>query len=280
MSTHPLAPLDTRPLFRPLLAELLALLRGLDAAAWERPTVASAWRVRDVAAHLLDGDLRKLAAYRDDHAPPPDAPIASDRDLARHVNALNASGVAWARRLSPRLVVDLLAVTGGWAATLLESLDPDAPARWPVSWAGETASANWMDTGREYTERWHHQMQIRDAVGAPLLLASRWLLPLLDLSVRALPAAYAPLDATPGTAVTLEVSGETSGAWTVVREEARWAVRGGRPARPDAVVRASADDAWRLFYNALPPDELARRLRVEGRGELARPLLGARSIVR
>ena len=279
MSTHPLAPVDTRPLFRPLLAELLALLRGLDAAAWERPTVAGPWRVRDVAAHLLDGDLRKLAAYRDDHVLPSDAPIASDRDLARFVNALNAGGVAWARRLSPRLVTDLLAITGGWAATLLESLDPDAPARWPVSWAGEAASANWMDTGREYTERWHHQMQIRDAVGAPLLLASRWLRPLLELSVRALPVAYAPLDAPPGTTVTLEVMGETREAWTVVREDGRWAVRGGRPARPDAVVHASGDDAWRLFYNALPPDELARRLRVEGREGLVRPLLGARSIV-
>jgi len=274
-----LLPLDVRPLFRPLLAELLDVLRGLDAAAWERPTVAGAWRVRDVAAHLLDGDLRKLAAYRDDHLPPLDAPIASDRDLARLVNGLNASGVAWARRLSPRLLVDLLAITGGWVAALFDALPPDEPARWPVSWAGEATSANWMDTGREYGERWHHQMQIRDAVGAPLLLAPRWLTPLLELSVRALPVAYASVDAGPGTAVTLDVTGETTGAWTVVREGDAWTVRGGRLAAPDAVVHASADDAWRLFHNALPADALARRVRVEGDAALAAPLLGARSVV-
>jgi hypothetical protein len=42
-----------------------------------------------------------------------------------------------------------------------------------------------METGREYTERWHHQMQIREAVGAPGLLERRWYQPVLDLSVRA-----------------------------------------------------------------------------------------------
>jgi len=50
------APLDTAPLFPDLHAELLALLRALELEDWERPAVAGAWRVRDVAAHLLDGE--------------------------------------------------------------------------------------------------------------------------------------------------------------------------------------------------------------------------------
>ena len=198
-----LTPVYTAPLLRPLLSELLELLRGLTAEQWEAPTVAGAWRVRDVAAHLLDGELRKLAAYRDGHLLPLEAPIRTDRDLARFVNALNADGVAWARRLSPRLLVDLLATTGEWAADLLEALPPHDVAIWPVSWAGEAVSENWMDVGREYTERWHHQMQIRDAVAAPpMLLEARWYRPLLELSVRALPKSYAGVTAAPGAAVT------------------------------------------------------------------------------
>jgi hypothetical protein len=63
----PLPPLETAPLFPDLHGELLSLLRALESGDWERPTVAGAWRVRDVAAHLLDGDLRKLAAHRDGH---------------------------------------------------------------------------------------------------------------------------------------------------------------------------------------------------------------------
>jgi uncharacterized protein (TIGR03083 family) len=265
--------------FRPLLAELVALLRRLEPADWERPTVAPRWRVRDVAAHLLDGDVRKLAVCRDDHALPMDAPIDSGRDLARFINGLNASGVAYARRLSPRILTDLLEVTGGWVADFVERLPPHDAARFAVSWAGEAVSENWMDIGREYTERWHHQAQIRDAIGAPRLLEPRWMEPLLDISVRALPGAYTPTDAPAGTTVTLEVEGETRGQWTVERWPPGWRVLRGRPDSPATVVHVRADDAWRLFFNALPADAIASRVRIEGNAALARPLLDARSVI-
>jgi uncharacterized protein (TIGR03083 family) len=270
-------PLDTLPLLRPLLAELLALLRGLGPEQWSASTVAGAWRVRDVAAHLLDGDLRKLAVYRDGHAIVPERPIVSDADLGRVVNTLNASGVAWAARVSPRIVTDLLEVAGAWVIEVLESIPPNAPSIFPVSWAGEGRSEQWMDTAREYTERWHHQAQIRDAVGAPLLLAPRWMRPLLDASARALPYAYAGVEAADGTAVTLEVDGETAGRWTIVREGGRWTLRYGGPDAPAALVRASTDTAWRLLYNALP--DPAAHVACEGSAALAAPLLRARSVI-
>ena len=143
-----LAPIDTAPLFRPLQAELLAVLGTLTPDDWLRPTVAGSWRVRDVAAHLLDGMLRKVAVHRDGHFAPLDAPIRSPQDLTRVVNALNAGGVAFAARLSPRQIVDLVVVAGDWAIALIESLPPHAPAVFAVSWAGEATSENWMDTGR------------------------------------------------------------------------------------------------------------------------------------
>ena len=111
-------------------------------------------------------------------------------DILAFIHALNATGVQYAERLSPRVIVDLLDVTGKWVADYVSSLPPHAPASISVLWAGERQSENWMDIGREYTERWHHQMQIRDAVGADPLLDARWLDPVLDLSVRALPRAY------------------------------------------------------------------------------------------
>ena len=89
------------------------------------------------------------------------------KDLVAFINQLNASWVAAAKRLSPRVLVDLLEWSGPRVAELFASLPPDGPAHFPVAWAGEERSANWMDTGREYTEKWHHQAQIREAVGAP-----------------------------------------------------------------------------------------------------------------
>jgi hypothetical protein len=274
-----LVPTDARPLFRPLHRELIGLLRALNAADWERATLAGDWRVRDIAAHLLDGQLRRIAAGRDDHRATPPFPIHSNQDLAHFVNSLNSVGVAFGRRLSTRLLADLLEVVGPWAADLFERQPLDEPAIWGVSWAGERESLNWMDLGREYTEWWHHQMQIRDAVGEPRLLVPHWMEPLLDLSVRALPVAYASHPAPDGVAITLEVHGPTEGAWSVVRDEGRWRVVRGRPNAPDALIRIGTDDAWRLLYNAVGSPGLEHRIEFHGNRDLALPLLRARSVI-
>jgi hypothetical protein len=273
-------PVDTAPLFGPLHAELLALLRDLSDDDWHRPTVAGSWRVRDIAAHLLDVDLRKIATSRDGHVLPPDAPITSARDLTRFINHINASGVQYAQRLSPRLLVDLLEVTGGWVTALVASLPPHGRSIFAVSWAGEDQSENWMDTGREYTERWHHQMQIRDAVGAAMtLLQPRWMMPLLEVSVYAWPPAYAGIVARPGTTVRFDVTGETTATWSLVAGERGWQIAPGATADAACVVRAPADTAWRLLFNALSPEQARADVLVTGDPDLAAPLLAARSVI-
>jgi hypothetical protein len=258
-------------LFAPLHAELMALLRRLTPEEWQRQTVAPQWRVRDVAAHLLDGQLRKLSAQRDGHLLPLTGTVLEI------INGLNASGVAYAARLSPRLLTDLLSVVGPWMAELVESLDPHAPAIFPVAWAGEAQSENWMDTGREYTEWWHHQMQIRDAVGSgALLLERRWLEPLLDFSLRALPHAYAGVSAEEGSAIEIAIGED---AWSLRRMGGGWQVGAG--ATPDAAasIRLEPDAAWRLFYNALPADQARNRITVRGEERLIAPLLSTRSVM-
>ncbi|HEX2222607.1 MAG TPA: maleylpyruvate isomerase N-terminal domain-containing protein, partial [Thermoanaerobaculia bacterium] len=220
----PLQPLFVADLFPGLHRELIDLLRGLSEEDWDRPTVARRWRVRDIAAHLLDGDLRRLSLHRDRvRLAPPEPPVGGYDDLVRYLDHLNTVWVEAAQRISPRLLVELLEVTGPQISAFLASLDPFEPAIFPVAWAGEEASPNWFDVAREYTERWHHQAQIRDAVGAPGLLSRRWLHPLLDASVRALPHAYRGVEAPEGAAVVLEVTGEAGeagGMWTLLRRAA------------------------------------------------------------
>jgi len=276
---EPLTIVDTVELFPALHAELIALLRGLDDADWQKPTVAGAWRVRDVAAHLLDGDLRKLSGGRDGHRPPVDGPVSTFADIVGLIDRINAGGVAYGQRLSPRVMTDLLEVTGRWVAEFVAALPPHGEALHSVAWAGEERSENWMDTGREYTERWHHQMQIRDAVGAPGLLQRRWLYPLLDLSVRAFRRAYQDVAAEPGTSVVFQVEAEGEHTWSVVRQEAGWDVLRGAADDPATRVRMDADTAWRLLYNALPPDAVRTRVTVTGDPALAEPILRARSVM-
>jgi hypothetical protein len=286
---EPLPPLDTAPLFPRLHAELLALLRGLDPVDWERPTVAGAWRVRDVAAHLLDGELRKLAAHRDGHALPLDSPISSYTDVVALIQRLNAGGVAFGARLSPRLLIELLEVTGRWMSEFVATLDPDAPALFPVAWAGETTSDNRFDTAREYTERWHHQIQIRAAVSArgrpEVLLNPPYFVPLAETSLRALPHAYREHDAPNGTSVVLRVAdGPRSAwdfplAWTLLRKDDEWQLRRGATDRPTAVVETEPNALWRLFYNALPPGEAPAAFVTHGPTDLLAPLWRVRSVM-
>jgi uncharacterized protein (TIGR03083 family) len=275
----PAGAIDTAPLFGPLHAELIGMLRSLAAEDWLRPTVAGRWRVRDVAAHLLDGDLRYVAAYRDSHFVPLEAPIASAADLPRLVNGLNASGVEFAARLSPRQLTDLLETSGQWVIDLVTGLPLHGRAIWSVSWAGEHESENWMDVGRQYTERWHHQMQIRDAVGRPLLLDPQWLDPLLDISIRALPVAYGDLPAPDGTIVRLDIEADRPRAWALRREAAGWSVSRAADGSAACIIKLSADAAWRLLFNALPPAGARAELRISGDRALAEPLLRARSVI-
>lgn len=276
---EPVTPIYVAELFAPLHRALVDLLRALPPDAWERPTVAGSWRVRDVAAHLLDVDLRKLSGHRDGHLPPPDEPIDSYGELVAYLNGLNGGWVDAARRLSPRVLTELIAFAGPMVCEVMQALPPHEPSLFPVSWAGEDESENWFDIGRDYTERWHHQMQIRDAVGAPLLLSREWLDPLLDLSFRALPHAYRGVDAARGTAITVRVSGDAGGAWSLVREDDRWRLYRGTAQDAAAVVTLDPDTAWRLLYNAISEDEARHHAGIDGDARLAGPLFAMRSVM-
>jgi uncharacterized protein (TIGR03083 family) len=271
---------DTRNLFRPVSARLVALLRQMTPDDWQRPTVAGAWRVRDVAAHILDTTLRRLSFQRDGLTPPPPAqPIRSERDFVAFINGLNAMWVAAAERLSPRVLTDLYERASSDAADFYESQPLDGPALFPVSWAGEGASANWFDIGREFTELWHHQQQIRMAVGAEGPDDPRHLHAVLALSMRGLPHAYRDVAANIGETIVIEVSGPSGGAWTLARQRDRWTLLLGVPASETTRVRLDQDSAWQLLFNALPEPDAARVASITGRAELAAPLLRARSVI-
>ncbi|HKG23071.1 MAG TPA: maleylpyruvate isomerase N-terminal domain-containing protein, partial [Blastocatellia bacterium] len=189
-------PISTTDLFLPLQVELVTLLRSLGPSDWYLPTVAGSWKVKHVAAHILDGDLRRISIHRDGISVGPKGPSPPEyRDLVTFLNGLNASWVNATERLSPRVLTDLLEWAGPQVADFFASLPPHEPALFPVAWAGEERSENWMDVSRDYTEKWHHQAQIRDAAGAAPLMSRRWLYPVLALSMYALPYTFRGTDA-------------------------------------------------------------------------------------
>ena len=142
-------------LLRKVDQQLIDLLRSLTPSEWDLQTIAPLWKVRDVAAHLLDTALRKLSMVRDScYLEPVD--IRSPQDVITLVNRLNREGVTVYRRLSSTVLIDMLEMVCDQSARFHECLDPFGPAAFNVSWAGEETSLNWFDTARELTERWHH----------------------------------------------------------------------------------------------------------------------------
>ncbi|MDX2043439.1 MAG: maleylpyruvate isomerase family mycothiol-dependent enzyme [Acidobacteriota bacterium] len=276
----PVEPIFAADLFGELHEELLTLLRGLSAEDWYKPTVAGQWLVRDIVAHLLDSDIRRLSFQRD-QAPmvPPDKPIESYADLVGFLNQLNADWVKATKRISPPLLVEFLSITGAEVTTLFKSLDPFAPALFGVAWAGEETSANWFDVAREYTEKWHHQQQIRDAVGAPPLYEKKWLHPVLDAFVRALPVNYESASANPGNQISFVVTGEAGGVWTLVRRTEDWQLFVGVADNVVCRIEFDQDTAWRLMTKGLKREDAAKRIAVTGEEKFVQPLLGTLAVI-
>ena len=255
------------------------MLRGLPDDAWTR-TAVGAWQVRDVVAHLIDIGMRRLSFHRDGHVPPPPPfPIQNDRDFARFINQINADWVGAACRLSTRQLADLYETSVTELSDFVESLPFDGPGLFGVSWAGEMESAGWFDIGREFTEQWHHQAQIREAAGAEPPPDPAWLHATLLIALRGLPHAYRAHAAADGLGLTLEVSGSAGGTWTLERTGGGWRLMEGAPAARAARARMTDETAWRLLFNGLPREKAAAAIRVDGDASLAQPLLDARSIV-
>ena len=280
MPLEQVPPTDTRRFFRPVATELTTLLRALPADAWDRPTVAGTWRVRDVIAHLVDVSIRRVSLHRDRHTPPaPPRPPRTEREFVAFINGLNGQWVEAARRISPRMLTDLYESVAAALADFTESFPDDGPALFPVSWAGDERSDGWFDLGREFTEQWHHQAQVRDAVAAPPLRDPAWLHAVLLIALRGLPHAFRESRVETGRTLTIEITGTAGGVWTLKRDAGGWTLWAGQESGESARVTMSDDTAWRLLFNALSPENAESLVGRSGDPAVFAPLLRARSVI-
>jgi uncharacterized protein (TIGR03083 family) len=273
-----LKPIFTAHLFSKLDAMLIKLLRSLGPDDWEMQTIAGEWKVKDVAAHLLDTQLRNLSICRDGYAL--NGPnIGSPADLVAFINRLNQEGASIYRRLSPKVLISMIELASKQNSEYQESLDPFAPAPFGVSWAGEDKSANWFNTAREFTERWHHQQQIRLAVDKPGIMTREFYYPVLDCFMRALPFAYRTVPAKPGALVQFNVSGESGGSWYLYRDGESWTLIASPTGEKVSETTIPQEIAWRIFTKGIARGAAEAQVQVAGNTEIGLHILGMVSIV-
>lgn len=271
-------PIETLHLFPILDALLIELLRSLTEEEWNAKTVAKKWTVKDIASHLLDGNLRGLSISRDQYFGEKPENINSYRDLVDFLNQLNMTWTNATKRLSPNVIINLLETTGKEYYEHLQTLNPFENAIFSVAWAGEETSLNWFHIAREYTEKFLHQQQIRDAVGKPALLTKELFCPFIHIFMQALPNQYQNTTAKEGTIISLIVTTEIGGQWSIIKQEENWEFID-NPAQSDAIIRINPNDAWLLFSKGMSPNAAKEKVEITGDTVLAETALNIVSVM-
>jgi hypothetical protein len=271
------APIPVLEPLRAVCGALLELLDGFAESDWQRPTVHRDRSVKDLTAHLLQGSLFRVSTWRDGfHSV--HGPIATREQLVAFVQRGNREFMDGMRRVSPRILRELLAHYDAELLELSARLDPRAPGL-GVVWAGEWVSANWFDVAREYTEKWHHQQQLRDATGRPSLDQPALFVPALETFARALPFAYRELSAAEGTAISISLGPPANLGWTIRREGAAWALYAGAEPQTASAVTLAPELAWRVWTKSLPPSLARGGIQVVGDPAHAEPLLACVAVM-
>jgi len=265
----PAGPIFTAELLPVLDEKLVTLLRSISGKEWFNQTIAPEWKVKDVAAHLLDGNIRSLSMLRDGYVGEQPGNINSNKDLVSFLNQLNADWVRAMKRVSPAMIIELLLITGKEYCTMLQSLDPFANAVLPVAWAGETQSPNWFHIAREYTEKWHHQQQIRLAVGQAGPLYTKELYhPHLDTSMRALPFHYRNMTGNARDFIRIFITGDGEGEWNLYNDGVNWFLMSEISGRSVCEITIDGTIAWRLFTKGISRAEAVKYVTISGRAEM------------
>lgn len=239
---------------RARLLEGLATLREVD---WQKPTPCPEWNVLELCSHLVGVDLSSLSRHRDHHLGTPPPSGLAEAEFIGWIDDLQLEWVKAARRLSPPVVVDLLA----WAAPQLVEMfareDANALSA-PVAWAGPDPQPAWLDQLREVSEYWIHRQQLLEALGRPSDLRSDLVGPVLDGLRWAYPFRLHQIDGEPGDTVVLAITGPYAATWYLVATGEGWEFRSEPGPRVVASLSMTTEQAWRLLTNNLAEGERAR----------------------
>lgn len=264
----------------PILDEMLIdLLKTLTEEEWNSQTVAKLWKVKDVASHLLDGNLRGLSMSRDKYFGEQTENINSYQDLVSLINNQNMTWTNATKRISPKILIELLSITGKEYTEHLSELRPFDNALFSVAWAGHKTSQNWFHIAREYTEKFLHQQQIRDAVNKQGIMTKELYYPFLDTLMYGLPYTFRSIQAEENTTVSLIISTDIGGQWDLTKTQIGWVMSKNNIQISNSKVILDPNSAWKLFSKSWTPEQLKDKVEIIGNRVLGEQVLNMVSVM-
>lgn len=103
--------------------------------------------------------------------------------------------------------------------------------------------------------------------------------PVLDTFMQALPHHYRSVAAPAGSIVEIEVSGEVSGSWSIVRQSQGWGLAAERQGTPVAKVSLPDTIAWRVLTKGISPEEAEEAAAISGDPVLGKHVLKMVSVM-
>jgi len=232
--------------------DLRAILTGIPAAEWERPTPAAGWTVRDQISHLayFDGAARLSIAD-------PDAFRASRAEAVADIEKFVDATLAYGRGISGAELLDRFTDE---RRRLVEAARA-APEGLRVPWYGPDMSVASSITAR-IMETWAHGQDVADALGRVRPPTAR-LRHVCDIGIRARPFSYRNRGLEPPeTPLRVELEAPDGTTWEWGPPDAADRVRGSalefalvvtqRRLAPDSGLAVDGDDArtWIGFAQA------------------------------
>jgi hypothetical protein len=170
--------------------------------------------------------------------------------------------------MSPRLVIEMLNVTGDLTADFYAGVDPHRLGE-SVQFVGPGPAPYWMIAAREYAERWIHHLQVARATSRPGPVEVRFVSSAVAALMRGFPSAMSLLPAQSGSRVSFLLDGSGK-AWTLINDEGRWSLHDGAHGDPTVRVSVPVDIAAGLFSRGLGRLEILSGVAASGDQDLAR----------
>jgi hypothetical protein len=231
-----LKPLFCEDLLKNIDNQLYEIMKNTKTEDWDKPTIYPNWNVKDIFSHIIDTSISRLSNGRDNfHGKNSTINITAYKDLVALIEKSADEWVEATKRISPQVLVLLFSIIKNELYEFIRKQDHFDDSRVSVLWAGESTSKLWFDYGREYTEHWLHQQQIRDALNLCPLDDATYLSAVLEILIRCLPAAYENVSRPTGSTLKIETTGSVVKEYYLIKKE-KWNLYSGKNEGADAAI--------------------------------------------